>query len=232
MSDEPPPSGDDKKPKRTFDVRAPRASQSTKDSALYQPRPPREARPRPSRDRRPDERSRRVAPSEAGPQAASSERPAPPIAAAAKPIAEAVPAPKPAPIERPVPKPQPKPQPKAEAPPPPTPAASSSVEEELRILGARPVSEARQKKKKDKPRTAREALQARTSNAPRPISAGSAKPTKAKPSLQAAPSAAAEERRAEDEEPESDEAPDSTPSEPPAAKPGLWSKLRRFIIGR
>ncbi len=117
------------------------------------------------------------------------------------------------------------------AAPAPPPAPAPSLEEDLRTLGARPVKVVQ--KTKEKPRTAREALRAKTAarNPSQPPASGAGKPKKTRPPSE----------RAEDVEDAATE-PDATASTEPAgedradaadapAPVSLWARMKR-LFGR
>lgn len=235
-----------KTPRKTHDMRAPRATRSTKESPHY----------RPVRDEPPRERKSREAPRETPPREDAKRdllgprRPrrheAAPVEALQRPrdagravvqSAPEPPAPKmaPAPEPKPAPtaerKPKPKPAPAPAPAPAPVAPAPPSLNEDLAVLGARPVT-VHKKTQKDKPTTAKEALQMRAArNRAKP---GRTAKQRRAPSPKSAlvPKAEAEKTAQEDEDDREESPPSSSEPEEVSRKPaGVWAKIKR-LFGR
>jgi hypothetical protein len=144
------------------------------------------------------------------------------------------PARKPSPAPAPPRAPAPAPAPARTPAPAPAPApAPDSIEDQLRILGARPVTETRPKK--EKPKTAKEALRARTGGGAKgpATKKAAARAEVARTVLGSNDAEAAAESAADHDEdvsaPVSDAEPESEAS--PPKKAGLWAKIKGFFGG-
>lgn len=123
--------------------------------------------------------------------------------------------------------------------PPPPPAVEAPAVDEMRIWSARPVSEKKQPKRKDRPKTAKEALvaraqQRRTEPAGKKRKHGKATPQstpRAEARNAAAERKASAEKARDVEETESAEETETETTEAPAKRGGFWQRIKGLFGG-